>query len=316
MSPNPARTCLSNNLYLYHHRIVRDLLWSLCSPSLIAKTLESGKWLGDDWFNELILELLEPLAALDADPSALLTELEEGRDRRLGHTFETLIAHAFRISQRYQLLEKNILIKDGSRTLGELDILVRDIRDNKTIHLEVAVKFYLAIDTGKGTYEWLGPNPVDRLPIKKRGMEQQLERSLSPEAGRWLQERGIVIDERHATMKGRLFYPLDSSPETGTLWINPNLPRNWWSDHEGFQQYRLAKDLVWVTLDKSDWLSPLTPHDATRPFVFPDPAVKPHSTNIAEHGTSHPVCIAGLRNGYEIERGFIVPQHWPHIPTQ
>jgi uncharacterized protein len=308
----PARTCLSNNLDRYHHRIIRDLLWSLCSPSLIAETPESEEWLGDDWFDEIILELLEPLAVLDNDPSAVLTELEQGRDKRLGHIFETLLAHAFRLSQRYQLLARNILIKDGSRTLGELDMLVRDLRENRTIHLEVAVKFYLAINTGEETFEWLGPNPEDRLSDKKQGMEKQLRRSHSSEARRWLQEHDITIDERHATMKGRLFHPPGSPSQTEPSWINPNHLRGWWTDTKGFQRYCTGNDLVWVAVDKYDWLSPLTPNDTRQSPPSPDPATMLSRNSLSDRATSHPVCIAGLRDGYEIERGFIVPDYWPH----
>lgn len=197
-----------------------------------------------------------------------------------------------------------------------MDMLVKDLRRNRTIHLEVAVKFYLAINTGKEAYEWLGPNPEDRLPAKKQGMEKQLERSHSPEARRWLQERGIKIEERYATMKGRLFFPLGLPPGTEPSWINPSLPRNWWTNTGSFQQYRLENDLVWVALDKSAWLSPLTPNDVARPSLLPDLATILRSDDLSDHDTSHPVCIAGLRNGYEIERGFIVPDHWPHIQTQ
>jgi uncharacterized protein len=309
---DPARSRIPDKLDLYRHRIVRDLLWSLCSPSLIAETPESGIWLGDNWFDELILELPKTFASLDDDPSALHTELEQEKDRRLGHTFEILLAQAFRLSQHYRLLARNILIKDGNRTLGEMDLLVRDLRKNRTIHLEVAVKFYLAINTGKNAFVWLGPNPEDRLTDKKKGMENQLRRSLSPEAERWLQEHDIRIDERHATMKGRLFHPLGASSGIGPTWINPNHLRSWWTDWESFQQYYPEKDLAWVAIDKPYWLSPLTPNDVTRSTPSPDPASLLSRDNISDPLARHPVCIAGLRNGYEVERGFIVPENWPH----
>lgn len=310
MSINPARACIQNKLALYRNKIVRDLLWSLCTPPLIAGNSDSGYWVNDDWFNELILELLEPLTALDEDPSALFNKIQRDKDRRLGHIYETLLAHAFSISHRFKLLARNVIIRDKGRTLGEMDLLIRDTREKKTIHLEVAVKFYLGIETHPNELEWIGPNPRDRLIEKKLGLEKQLELSRSPAALAWLTEQGITIDDRCSIMKGRLFHPLGGDPKPAPAWINPNHPGSWWADTDSFLHHHSTDDLLWMIVDKSDWLSPLTPNDTTHPVSPEELMAMLTRDGLINRVFNQPLCIAGLNDGYERVRGFLVPKSW------
>jgi uncharacterized protein len=311
VSLNPARACIQSDISLYRHKIVRDLLWSLCSPPLIAASPAGSPWVTDNWFDELIIELLEPLGDLDDDPSPLLSEINEDKDRRLGRIFETLMAYAFEISHRFDLLARNVVIKSKGRTSGEMDLLVHDKARDKTLHLEVAVKFYLAIVTSQNEPAWIGPNPDDRLSDKKKGMEKQLDQSHSTPAQQCLKEQGITIDDRLCIMKGRLFAPLSHEPDPKQPpWINPGHLKGWWSHIENFLDYQKTHDLDWVIVDKSDWLSPLTPNDAITPLSHDELRLMLSQEGLFDRVFSQPVCIAGLKNGYENERGFLVPDSW------
>ena len=68
------------------------------------------------------------------------------------------MAHALESSAALQVVEKSLQIRsDIHHTLGELDFLIRS--PAKLIHLEIAVKFYLAVKTPTG---WHLPGPDAR----------------------------------------------------------------------------------------------------------------------------------------------------------
>ncbi|NNK21559.1 MAG: DUF1853 family protein, partial [Flavobacteriaceae bacterium] len=81
---------------------------------------------------------------------------------RLGHKMELVFNAAMEKQSSYELIERNIVIQRGNRTLGELDFLLRDTSDNSLIHLELTYKFYL-IDNeiSEPIYRLVGPNRRD-----------------------------------------------------------------------------------------------------------------------------------------------------------
>ena len=71
--------------------------------------------------------------------------------QKLGHLYEDALAQLLAGSPQYQVLAQNLQIqKDAQHTLGELDFLFRDLPSGHLIHLELATKFYLAIETPEG----------------------------------------------------------------------------------------------------------------------------------------------------------------------
>lgn len=72
-------------------------------------------------------------------------------NQKLGHLYEDTLAILLRESTTLDLLEKNLQIrKDIHATVGELDFLLREKSTGNLIHLELATKFYLAVDTPDG----------------------------------------------------------------------------------------------------------------------------------------------------------------------
>ena len=68
-------------------------------------------------------------------------------------------------SPRFELLAANLQIHGKKETLGELDYIVRNLKTEKTIHIELACKFYLYDENAGDTEEekWIGPNRKDNL---------------------------------------------------------------------------------------------------------------------------------------------------------
>lgn len=80
--------------------------------------------------------------------------------RKLGYIYEDALAEMLEASARYELLERGLQLRRvAGHTLGELDFLVRDLESACLLHLELAVKFYLVIETANG---FLLPGPDAR----------------------------------------------------------------------------------------------------------------------------------------------------------
>ena len=82
-------------------------------------------------------------------------------DQKLGHLYEDALGCLLEASPQYDVLCRNLQLEDANgRTVGELDYLLEDIAAGELIHLELAVKFYLAVESDHGL-ELPGPDPRD-----------------------------------------------------------------------------------------------------------------------------------------------------------
>lgn len=87
---------------------------------------------------------------------------------RLGHLIERIVISLIKLSPDYRVLHENIQIIKEKKTLGELDVIIEDIKTKEVIHLEIAYKFYL-FDPEMSTIHidnWIGPNRKDTLTAK------------------------------------------------------------------------------------------------------------------------------------------------------
>ena len=259
-------------------------------------------WYDADWYTSLWRDSLSWLQTVDAQPQALQALLNNNRDQRLGHYFETLWAYYFEHSPRFSLLARNLQIRQAGRTLGELDFVVRDHVADKTLHIEMAVKFYLGLGDTRQQANWRGPGKKDRLDTKMRSLlQRQSVIAKTQAAAGQLAAMGIQVDACAVILKGRLFYPadntiqaappLDSHPqhlrsrwlrwrdfvcEPGK-WYAPLLRSGWlagqrWSEAAGFKQ----KGAMKIMLDSGEWRLPLMllvfvgEQEVERLFVMPD----------------------------------------------
>ncbi len=200
----------------YQHACVRDLAWVIGSPPLMSPPQSVCHWCDADWSRQLWHDSLAWLQTVDAKPQTLQALLNHNRDRRLGSYFETLWAYYFAHSPRFSLLARNLQIMQAGRTLGELDFVVHDHAADKTLHIEMAVKFYLGLGDTRRQANWRGPGKKDRLDIKMRSLlQRQSVIARTQAAAEQLSSRGIQVDDCAVILKGRLFYPADSALQTG-----------------------------------------------------------------------------------------------------
>jgi hypothetical protein len=117
--------------------------------------------------SELLVGDLPQASQLDRAGLSLPTHFEALKvDQKLGHLYEDALAVILNESLRYDLIARGVQVIDSSgRTLGELDYILWDTSAECYIHLELAVKFYLAVKTADG-WQYPGPDPRDNWQRK------------------------------------------------------------------------------------------------------------------------------------------------------
>jgi len=231
---------------------------------------------------------------------------------KLGFYFEHLIAYWFSIHPDFEILQRNLVIEEDKHTLGELDFLLRDIKRNKTIHLEVAVKFFLGLNddqsddlnhkanqnTGSSIH-WFGPNLNDRLDIKlDKLFNKQIRLSENEITKRILKEMGLTIDEHWVLLKGRLF------KEDNTL-----NKQQCWLTLSDFANYKDQASSQWIILPKTYWLAELSHINYN--FLPNEIHQKDEIIEIINKAPfTKPVCLAKINEEKETNRIFITPENW------
>ena len=194
----------------YKHQSVRDLAWVVSSPPLILQRSHPCLWPQAKWFQQIARDTLPWLAIIDEDPAELEALIAGRKDRRLGKYYETLWFYWLSHSKRYDIVENNIQIIIDGETLGEIDFVLFDNVTRQTVHLEVAIKFYLGAGDTREMCHWHGPNLRDRLDIKVQHLRhRQSLISKDQRVSGWLNMQGIQIDQCAVIFKGRLYYPWD-----------------------------------------------------------------------------------------------------------
>jgi len=191
----------------FRNQAVRDLAWAISTPPIISSAVYPCRWPTSAWYQEIYKNTLPWFHELDQDCSSLDSLLAEQKDRRLGKYFETLWFYWLSHHPRYEILAHNLQIIIDGETLGEMDFILFDKKNKKTLHWEMAIKFYLGIDDTRQMRNWHGPNLRDRLDLKVNHLlNKQSMISKDHRVAGWLQKQGLVVDHCAVILKGRLYY--------------------------------------------------------------------------------------------------------------
>jgi len=268
---------------------LRDLEWAITSPGLIDPK-------GRD-------EVADPAWPDErtVDESEFRNFLSQYSSHRVGYYFESLIHFWLQHIRGVEILEQGKQIIEEGITKGEIDFVFRD-ESGRTVHWEVAVKFYLKTRpiSPDGSH-LIGPNATDNFAKKNKrlfGRQLELSRRL-PQS----------IELRQGLVKGRIFYhPDDPDPGTEPASLNPQHLRGTWI-RASEMNHLDHPDVSYRTLQKPHWLAPETGTDAL-PFEQFRPVLERHFAS-----SPHPIHLAAFETkdepGRERERIFVVPDHWP-----
>lgn len=175
---------------------------------------------------------------------------------RLGNYVERFVFHELFHQESIKIIDTNIPILAGKRTLGEIDCLV--LKNDKPVHLEIAYKFYV-YDSSVGNFfleRWIGPNRHDTLLTKLSKLkEKQFQLLQTKEATLALEKLNVKVEkvEQQAYFKAQLFLPYNKKIEFPTL--NKNCVVGFYIDIEQRSQFQNCKFYIPA---KKDWL--VIPH--------------------------------------------------------
>jgi len=242
------------------HQSVRDLAWALSSPPLVSGLSLCCDWPDSLWYQQIYQQSEKWIKSVDADPAELDELINAQKDRRLGKYFETLWLYWLRNNHRYQLVENNVQVIIGGETLGELDFIVYDTVAKKTIHWELAIKFYLGVGDTREMGNWHGPHLRDRLDLKiNHLLHRQSAITRRKRVVQWLQQQGIRVDGCAVILKGRLYFPWPLYQQKGGIAAIAPAPctrellHGWWFKGSEFDDV-FDEDALFLPLLNRGWM--------------------------------------------------------------
>lgn len=251
-----------------------------------------------------------PFDSTQVDPDHLAEFLQESSGRRVGRYFERLILFWLKHIRRVEVVAESLQIRDGNRTIGEIDLLFYDERRRLT-HWEIAVKFYLHFHHPNPIgSQYIGPNAADTFERKmERLFEHQLPRSEShfPD-----------VTLREAFVKGRIFYhPQHGPPESLPTHLAPDHLRGLWIRSSEIDQISGSSDASYRILEKPFWLAEETADSADNDLLSPVELPEALAQHFFE--SDRPVLISQLAPDQsslvESQRIFVVSENWPDVRT-
>jgi hypothetical protein len=315
MLPVMKLSILEDVLAGLSHPQVRDLAWTLLSPPLLSDTPAPQRYpLAASRWAERPDELADWLRLLDKQPAVLETWLAQRSIKRLGLYYERLWQFALCQAPDVDLLVANLPIRQEGKTLGELDLVVRD--DEGVHHLELAVKFYLGLGDDCSPHDrWLGPGSHDRLDIKlQRLTEHQLKLSSTPPARALLSELTCCDISSALWLGGYLFQPVHQRGGISPAGANPEHHCGSWLRHSDWPEFAGKKpNAHWQPLARQAWLAPARLQSEA---IWEKEAFKKWIVDV--EGIRQAKLLVRLDvdaegNWLEQERLFLVPDPWPGL---
>jgi hypothetical protein len=175
--------------------------------------------------------------------------------QKLGHLYEDALGALFESSEQVEVIERNLQIQiDRHQTVGELDYLLRDREREGLVHLELAVKFYLAVDSEDGMM-FPGPDARDdyyRKLKRLRAHQLVLPGKFSEHLPSEYRAEAIRTEQ---LIYGCLFDHVSSEELAHAEFINPNCRRGRWLREDEEEDYLRGTEKVWV-IPKALWPVP------------------------------------------------------------
>jgi hypothetical protein len=177
-------------------------------------------------------------------------------DQKLGHLCEDAIATLLDASTTFELLVRNLQVQaDIHTTVGELDFLIRDLKSGQLIHLELATKFYLAVETNE-SLKLPGPDARDNYFEKLKHLRKHqltLTRQFQDALPESYQHQSIIPKQ---LIYGCLFDNISSSEPATAEFINPHCRRGQWLTIKECPNH-FPKDTHFQIIPKHLWPVPL-----------------------------------------------------------
>lgn len=285
--------------------------WAIFSSQLLSYPFCTN-YIKDEAHRNAVLSLLQKL---DQEPRKVDEHFAGLGSMPMGKYFEQLLFYILDKDARYDVLLKNHQIRQENRTIGEIDLIVKDTKTGEIEHWEIALKFYLQSKYSRKHSEMIGPNAADNLARKMNKLtKHQLPISTN------LHDAGILDTSQISNkllLKGQFFYHL--SP-IGTSRIcpdqaDPSHESGWWCRVSEIAK-GMNESLLWTIINKPEWIGKLSYQNSHNLLEYSD--LNDLLKQYFQVGSRSVLCV-GLKekNGTweERSRGFVVADDWPHPTT-
>ena len=281
---------------------LRDLAWLLFAPDPLAADtpLLAEHICPTSWREARQAQWLQRLQQLAQRPQPLLQVLESV-PRRLGLYAEALLGFWLEHDPQLQLIARHQPLREGKRTLGDFDFILRS-PEQGTIHLELAVKFFLGLPGASSPDHWVGTTLDDSLGIKGRHIvEHQLQLSHHPAAHRLLSG---PVQQRWCWFKGWMFHPLMADIGLASVLAADHCRGVWGTAAQLLAHWGLEAEVDYLPLQQR--LAPARRQEACTTTLSPLIA--------AWRSEPWPRLLARFQLGAagyeEAERAWLVPDDW------
>lgn len=193
-------------------------------------------------------------------PSDLPTNL------RLGHQMEHVFKQLVSSSTTHEVVLNNLLVEEDKTRVGELDFILKEIKTNTYLHVELAYKFYIINpDISEPIYRLMGPNKRDMFYTKLGKLkEKQLPLLHHDSLNHYWETLEINPNDIHqqCCVKAQLFEPFEG--RTSIRPLNRQCIVGKWIKFDDFNtkefgaaQYYMPRKLEWVIKPNNDvkWMS-------------------------------------------------------------
>lgn len=216
--------------------------------------------------------------------------------QKLGHLYEDALEILLHASPHIELLEKSLQIqKDKHSTVGEIDFLVRESCSDQLTHLELAIKFYLAV---KSDDELLLPGP-DARDNYYRKLQRMREHQLTLPHRYQNQLPEVYRDAKIITKQlvcGCIFHHIDDGAPPAIDFISPTSRREKWLHAKEVKNYFGGDSQLYI-IPKKFW--PVLPKHLPTEYLEPW-----HNDQITTK------CVMVKSNSSD-EAYFIAPDNYP-----
>jgi hypothetical protein len=275
-----------------------DINWLATTPGLLANVPRSLNLI-----RETCTDLQAGILRFECDHLIMLKERRLGP---LGRYFEALVQTIISCSPDVKHCHRNVLIHDGNRTRGELDLVYEYA--GQWIHLELAVKYYLGTGDLSNPFQWYGPAARDTLGRKLgRLFDHQLCLPATTYGRAVLDSLEIDAVHSEPLVMGMLFHPFEAwkasaiiTPDT----IAADHPVGWWLRSSDAEELGDIDEWKVQALSKPEWLSsPKQGQSILQPL-------KELLCQLKDKTLNFPVMLLSIDGGGNRHRGFIVPDEW------
>ncbi len=177
----------------------------------------------------------------------------------LGKRMESFFELLLQYSENYEILAVNTQLFREKITIGELDFLLKNLKNNSVLHIEMVYKFYCYDPSFKEENQrWIGPNRRDTLLRKIEKLKyRQFPLLFEAESREFLQEFNLQAEnfKQLSCFKANLFLP-KYSVKTDFSMLNKNCVAGYYISLSEFLTPHYKNQQFYIP-QKQDW--PIAP---------------------------------------------------------